>query len=60
MDFELRWLVTRAFTTPTLQYRQKYDPTVKVQGHTNINVGRFNPYLEWSEWMNVPTVTKED
>jgi hypothetical protein len=60
MDFELRWVVQQDFVgisgPKILQYREKYDPTVKVQGHTNINVGRFNPYLEWSEWKDVPIV----
>jgi hypothetical protein len=56
--FELRWLVRPGWDGPerVLQYRQKYDPTVKVEGHTNVNVGRFNPYLEWSEWTDVPEV----
>jgi hypothetical protein len=54
---ELRWLAQHSFTAPTLQYRQKYDPTAR-EGHTNINVGRFNPYLEWSEWKDVPIVVE--
>jgi hypothetical protein len=56
--FELRWYVRPGWDGPekVLQYRVKYDPTVRAQGHTNVNVGRFNPYLEWSEWKDVPEV----
>ena len=58
--FELRWVVQQDFIgfkgPKILQYRQKYDPTVKEEGHSNINAGRFNQYLEWSEWKDVPIV----
>lgn len=53
-NFELRWLIQH--NHKILQYRYKYDPTVRAEGHTNINVGRYNPYLEWSEWKDVEEV----
>lgn len=59
--FELRWLVRARSDGPEkiLQYRIKYDSTVRA-GHTNINVGRHNPYLIWSEWMDVQEVNDAD
>lgn len=63
--FELRWLIDNNWSDPNnegpkrvLQFRIKRDPSVR-EGSININVGRFNPYLEWSEWMDVPEVHNE-
>ena len=58
---ELRWLVRPGWDGPekVLQYRVKYDPTIRAGMHFNINAGMmtgFNPELIWSEWKDVPEV----
>lgn len=56
-NFEIRWLIQH--NHKILQYRIKYDPTVRAGGPGILNTGMmtgFNPELIWSEWKDVPEV----
>lgn len=65
-NFELRWFKPKEESSGSdylkLQYRVKYDPTMRAGARTNINAGLmtgFNPELIWSEWKSVPLVVEE-